>query len=243
MISVVTDEVSDSVDILIDELKIANLEYVELRKIDKKYLFEIDYGELKLIHKKLIKNHLMVSLIDSPIGKHKFQLEQEDKLFFKYIRICKIFECSYLRIFTDVSDLDKYHEIAKANHITLLIENEGGTKGESYFYLKEIMDKNYSNIKILYDPENYYSLGMDYLAALQLLKRDIIYIHLRDVRDNKYVYLYDGILSIDDILKNINENTMISLESHLPMSWSVPKEELFQECIRRIYERFLWRFR
>ena len=153
-------------------------------------------------------------------------------------------ECNYLRIFTDVSDLDRYHEIAKENQIMLLIENEKGTKGENYLYLKEIMEKNYSNIRLLYDPENYYSLGMDYLEALRLLKKDIVYVHLRDIKNGKYVNLYDGEISIDEILNNLQEAVVLSLETHLPMSWELPKEELFLKCIRRIYEQeFLWKFK
>ena len=244
MISVVTDEVADRLDTLMDTLKEADLKYVELRKLNQRYLFEIDYGELKLIHRKLKENHFQVSLVDSPIGKHKFSFEKEDKLFLKYIRICKILECNYLRIFADVSDLDRYHEIAKENQIMLLIENEKGTKGENYLYLKEMMEKKYSNIRLLYDAENYYSLGMDYMEALRLLKKDIVYVHLRDIKNGKYVNLYDGEIFIDEILNNLQEEVVLSLETHLPMSWKLPKEELFLKCIRRIYEQeFLWKFK
>lgn len=236
MISVITDEVSSDIDSLIKILKDTKLEYVELRKINDKYLFEIDTGELKLISKKLELNNYKVSSIDSPIGKNKYSHDKEDKLLIKYINICKIFKCKYLRIFTDVSDIEKYNDIAKINNITLLIENEKGTKGESYIYLKELMDKKYSNIKLLYDAENYYSLNLDYIEALRVLKDDIVYIHLRDIKDGKFVYLYDGDINIDKILNMIDKDTIISLETHLPMSSNLKKEELFKESIRRIYE-------
>ncbi len=234
MVSVITDEVSSDIDSLIKILEETKLEYVELRKINDKYLFEIDTGELRLINKKL--NNYKVSLIDSPIGKHKYSYDKENKLFIKYINICKIFKCKYLRIFTDVSDIEKYNNIAKENNITLLIENEKGTKGESYIYLKELMNKKYSNIKLLYDAENYYSLNLDYIEALRLLKDDIVYIHLRDIKGGKFVYLYDGEINIDKILNMINKDTIISLETHLPMCSNLKKEDLFKESIRRIYE-------
>ena len=236
MISVVTDEVSHNIDSLISILKETKLEYVELRKINNKYLFEIEIGEIKLISKKLELNNYKVSLIDSPIGKHKYNHDKEDRLLIKYINICKKFKCKYLRIFSDVRDINKYNNIAHENDITLLIENEKNTKGEDYHYLKELMNKNYSNIKLLYDAENYYSLNFDYIEALKLLNDDIIYIHLRDIKDNKYVYLYDGDINIDKILNMINKDVIISLETHLPMCSDLPKEILFKESIRRIYE-------
>ncbi len=236
MISVITDEVSSDIDSLIKILKDTKLEYVELRKINDKYLFEIDAGELKLISKKFELNNYKISLIDSPIGKHKYSYDKEDKLIIKYINICKIFKCKYLRIFTDVCDLKKYNDIAKENNIILLIENEKGTKGESYIYLKELMNKKYSNIKLLYDAENYYSLNLDYIEALRVLKNDIVYIHLRDVKDGKFVYLYDGDIDIDKILSMIDKDTIVSLETHLPMCSDLEKEVLFKESMRRIYE-------
>ena len=219
MISVITDEVSSDIDSLIKILKDTKLEYVELRKINDKYLFEIDAGELKLISKKFELNNYKISLIDSPIGKHKYSYDKEDKLIIKYINICKIFKCKYLRIFTDVCDLKKYNDIAKENNIILLIENEKGT-----------------NIKLLYDAENYYSLNLDYIEALRVLKNDIVYIHLRDVKDSKFVYLYDGDIDIDKILSMIDKDTIVSLETHLPMCSDLEKEVLFKESIRRIYE-------
>ena len=98
------------------------------------------------------------------------------------------------------------------------------------------MNKKYSNIKLLYDAENYYSLNLDYIEALRLLKDDIVYIHLRDIKGGKFVYLYDGEINIDKILNMINKDTIISLETHLPMCSNLKKEDLFKESIRRIYE-------
>ena len=231
MISVVNDEVSDNIDDLIRILS-DKVSFVELRKINNRYLFEIDLGELKLIKNKLC--NYKISLIDSPIGKHKYNYNKERYLLKKYIKICKIFNCKYLRIFTDIDSIDFYNKIAFDNNIILLIENEKNTKGEDYNYLKELMDKNYSNIKLLYDVENFYSLNVDYKHAFNLLKKDIIYIHLRDIKSNKYVYLYDGEIDIDYILNNIEKNTIVSLETHLPMVSNESKEELFKESIRRI---------
>lgn len=236
MISVINDEVSSNIDSLIKILEETKMEYVELRKIDDKYLFEMDNGELRLISKKFELDDIKISLIDSPIGKNKYSYDKEDKLFVKYINICKIFKCNYLRIFTDVSNIEKYNNIARDNNIILLIENEKGTKGESYIYLKELMNKKYTNIKILYDAENYYSSGINYMDALNILKEDILYIHLRDIKDGKYVNLYDGEIDIDKILNNVSNNIFVSLETHLPMCSCLKKEDLFKENIRRIYE-------
>ena len=95
MISVINDEVSSNIDSLIKILEETKMEYVELRKIDDKYLFEMDNGELRLISKKFELDDIKISLIDSPIGKNKYSYDQEDKLFVKYINICMIFKCNY----------------------------------------------------------------------------------------------------------------------------------------------------
>ena len=239
MISVINDEVSSDIYDLIEILNEVNLKLVELRKIDDKYLFQIDEEDLLKYKNELDKNNIKVSLVDSPIGKKKFDYETELELFYKYIKIAKIFECKYLRIFTDVSDnildgLKKYNEVAKENEIILLIENEPNTHGEDYNNLLKIMNNNYSNIKLLYDAENYYSINLDYIEALILLMPYIEYVHLRDKKDNKYVYLYDGEIDIKRILSLLNKNIIISLETHLPMSSNLPKKELFIESIRRI---------
>jgi len=239
MISVINDEVSSDIYKLIDILNEVNLKLVELRKVDNKYLFQIDEAELLKYKSELDKNNIKVSLVDSPIGKNKFNYEKELELFYKYIKIAKIFECKHLRIFTNVSDdildgLKKYNEIAKEAGIILLLENEPNTYGEDYNNLLKIMNNNYSNIKILYDAENYYSINLDYIKALTQLMPYIEYVHIRDIKDNNYVYLYDGEIDIKRIIILLNKNIIISLETHLPMSSNLDKKELFIESLRRM---------
>lgn len=239
MISVINDEVSSDILKLINILNNVNLKLVELRKIDNKYLFDIEEKKLSEYKEMLDKNSIKVSLIDSPIGKNKFNHERELELLYIYIKICKIFDCNYLRIFTNVSDdilsgLKKYNEIAKENNIVLLIENEPNTFGEDYNNLFKIMNNNYSNISILYDAENYYSINLDYIEAFNLLKPYIQYIHLRDKKGSNYVYLYDGDIDIKKILSMVTTNMIVSLETHLPLSSNLEKEELFIESFRRI---------
>lgn len=239
MISVINDEVSSNILDLIEVLNKVNLKLVELRKIDNKYLFQIEEKELLKYKQKLDKNNIKVSLVDSPLGKGKYNHELELELLYKYIKIAKIFECKYLRIFTDVSDnilegLKKYNEIAKENKIILLLENEPNTYGEDYNNLLKIMSNNYSNIKILYDAENYYSINLDYIKALTLLMPYVEYVHLRDKKGSNYVYFYDGEMDIKRIINLLDKNIIISLETHLPMSSNKDKKELFIESLRRI---------
>lgn len=239
MISVINDEVESDIKKLINILNKVNLKLVELRKINDKYLFQIKESELLKYKKELDENDIKVSLIDSPIGKNKFSHEEELFLLDKYINICKIFDCKYLRIFTDVSDnietgLKIYNEKAMKNNITLLIENEPNTYGENYNNLLNLMTNNYSNIKILYDAENYYSINLDYIEAYNKLSKYIRYVHLRDKKENKYVYLYDGDIDIKKILNLVSKDIIVSLETHLPLSGNLDKEKLFIESLRRL---------
>lgn len=239
MISVVNDEVANDILELISILNEVKLKLVELRKINNKYLYQIEKKNLVKYKYELNKNNIKVSLIDSPIGKGKICYEEERSLLDKYIKICKIFNCKYLRIFTDVGEnientLKKYNNIARQYDITLLIENEPNTYGEDYNNLLNLMMNNYSNIKILYDVENYYSLDLDYIKAFNLLKEYIRYVHLRDKKGKKYVYFYEGEINIKKILRLVDKNIIISLETHLPLSSNLEKKELFIESLRRI---------
>lgn len=239
MISVINDEISSNIIEVIETLNKVNLKLIELRKIDNNYLFQIDSSKLLEYKRELDKNNIKVSLIDSPIGKGKFSHEKEEELLDKYIKISKLFNSRYLRIFTDVSDdinegLKKYNDKAKENNIILLIENEPNTYGEHYNNLLNLMSNNYSNIRLLYDAENYYSIKIDYIKAFSLLKPYIKYIHLRDKKYNDYVYFFDGEIEIKKILSLIDEDTIVSLETHLPLSSNLDKKELFIESLRRI---------
>ena len=156
MISVINDEISNNIEEVIDTLKSVDVQLLELRKINNKYLFQIKFNELRYYKKLLIENGIKISLIDSPIGKNKFDNELELILLGKYIEIAKLFDCKNIRIFTDIDNditkgLKKYNEIARDNDIFLLIENEPGTYGEDCNNLLNLMKNNYSNIKILYD--------------------------------------------------------------------------------------------
>lgn len=239
MISVINDEVTSDILELINILNEVNLKLVELRKIDNKYLFQIEEKCLLEYKCELDKNNIKVSLIDSSIGKGKFSHEEERSLLDKYINICKIFDCKCLRIFTDVSDniedgLKIYNDIVSQYDITLLIENEPNTYGEDYNNLLKLMSNNYSNIKVLYDIENYHSINLDYIEAFNLLKQYIRYVHLRDKKGSEYVYFYDGEIDIKKILSLIDKDIVVSLETHLPLSSNLEKKELFIESLRRI---------
>lgn len=242
--SVVNDEVDSNIDNLINILKNVFLNNVELRKIDNNYLFQVEEYKLKHYYELLHKNKIKVTLIDSPIGKHKFDYDEEFKLIIKYIKICKIFNCKYLRIFSDVGEcieevLNKYNQIVKENDITLLIENEINTFGNDYKYLKKLMMNNYSNIGILFDIENYYSDFIDYKRAYVELKPYIKYIHIRDYSKDKmkYVNLFDGDIDLKYVLDN--KDVIVSLETHLALNNDSninDNEKNFINNIRRIRE-------
>ena len=124
MISVINDEISSNIIEVIETLNKVNLKLIELRKIDNNYLFQIDSSKLLEYKRELDKNDIKVSLIDSPIGKGKFSHEKEEELLDKYIKISKVFNSRYLRIFTDVSDdinegLKKYNDKARKNNIII----------------------------------------------------------------------------------------------------------------------------
>ena len=104
--SAINDEVGNSLQEQIDCLKQNNVNFIELRKINGKFLFELKKSELDKIAQLLKYNNMSVSMIDTPIGKLKYGLSLNDinLIYNQYIKIAKLFNTNNLRIFSDVSD-------------------------------------------------------------------------------------------------------------------------------------------
>lgn len=249
MISVVNDEIAINLNDLIETLKENHFSNVELRKIDGKYLHEIPFGVLMDYALLLKKENIKVTLIDSPIGKNKFSYSKELELLGYYLKICDIFQCNLLRIFSNVGQdiaqtLGCYNKIAKNLDINLLLENERGTFGEKSENILNIMEKKFSNIYHLFDVENYNGAGENEVDAFLKLKRYIKYVHLRDINKDsgEYVVPFEGDLKIKELIEQFDSNVVISLETHLPMVSTENRATLFNKCVKRLKNEqiFLW---
>ena len=75
-LSAVGDEIGTSINEQIKSLKEVNINKIELRKIDDKYLWEFSERELRDIKNVLDNNNIKVLTIDSPVGKKPIPYER-----------------------------------------------------------------------------------------------------------------------------------------------------------------------
>ncbi len=232
IITTIGDEIGITLEEQIEALKEVNINYIEIRKINDKYLWEYSDEQIKKIKKELEKNKIKVITIDTPIGKKKssFNYNENKKLLDKYIRIANIFETKYLRIFSDVGripDIKSIKEVLREmsnrtieNKIDLLVENEKNTYAEDISTCGKLIESE-NNLYILYDIENEYSRGYNILKEYEKNKNNIKYIHIRDYnkKSKQYVYIGEGTIPILELLRNLKKdkyNGIVSLETMLP---------------------------
>lgn len=250
-LAAIGDETGTSIIEQVESLKLANINKIEIRKIDDKYLWEFSENELIEFKKFLDKENIIVITIDSPVGKKPIPYSRKVELFEIYLKICKIFECKFLRIFSNLGEiitedvirknLKMFCEKAKKENIQLIMENERATWAESPSdCIKLISEEN--NINILFDPENAYFEGHDIFKSYEKSKQRITYVHIRDfdVSSNNYAHIGKGDLEIEKLLrllKNDDFNGILSIETHLPMNnTGETKRELFLKSMEYFYE-------
>lgn len=244
--SAINDEVGNNLKDQISCLKQNKVDFIEFRKIDGKFLFELEKSKLDEMAQLLKYNNISVSMIDTPIGKPKYNFSEDDiKLIFnQYIKIAKLFNTNNLRIFSDVSDDILLHlcKMGFKNRINLFMENEKGTKFTSFDYFIKLHNRiGMKNLFVLFDTENYFSCNgrEKYLNDFNKYFSIIKYIHLRDY-DNNYTIITTGNLEIGNIINQMSKNiddVYISIESHLPMISSVDKRILFSKNMEEIYNK------
>ncbi len=237
-ISVLNDEVEKTFDKQLDVIKKAGLDYVEIRNIDNKHIGDFSIAKKKEFAKMVQDRGLKVSCIDSPIG--KFDSYFDEKELNKYLETAEIFDCQYIRIFSNVDTYDKCYDtlkkmqkVAAERGKTLLVENE--TK----HFLGELKF-NTQGLNLLYDNDNYFQAKKDYLKLLKKDIKNIKNIHLRDYNSatQEFMDYGDGELKIKEIIKILKDNDykgFLSLESHLPMNdFSKDKSVLFVNALKKL---------
>ena len=255
ILTTIGDEIGNTLKEQIEVLKKANINYVEVRKINDKYLYDFSENEIKKIKHELDCNNISVITVDTPIGKKKnaFNYEENLKLLLQYLKIAQVFNAKYLRIFSDVGKvnnecsieevLKEFSNLASEKSIEIIIENEKETFAQSTNVCGKLI-RNLNNINILFDVENSSNKNFNILGEYQNNKKKIKYIHLRDYDSNKQMYTYigEGTLPLAELfkeLKNDNYNGVISLETMLPKyNKQDSKEKIFIESYSKFIRKY-----
>ena len=232
------DEIDPSLDKQIATLKEINVEYMELRSVDKINVGDFKMSFAKQIKEKLDQNGIKVSAIGSPVGKIKIN-EPFFMHFLKYkkvVKLAKLFGTKYIRMFSFYIDkeddpekyydkvikrLKKFIDYAKKNDIILLHENEKGIYGDTPERCKKIFDALYcDNFRCTYDPANFVQCGCNTAEAFDLLSPYIEYMHIKDANLSDGLVVPPGkgdgqIKTLMEKLSAKNYDGFISLEPHL----------------------------
>ncbi len=236
-ISGFSDEIASDIKTQFEVLNKLGIKYFEPRGVNGKNISTLTEEEAKKLKAEMDKHGIKVSSIGSPIGKIKIREDFCDhfEVFENVIKVAKILDAKYIRIFSFyhdepqwleeerslvISRLKRLIEVAKENDLILLHENEKGIYGDTAERCKDLMDNLYcNNFKAVFDPANFVQCGEDTKKAYELLKDYIEYVHIKDALDDgKVVPAGYGKGNVPYIINSLFENGYdgyLSLEPHL----------------------------
>lgn len=238
-ISGFSDEITSDVNEQFRVLNKLNIGYFEPRGIDGKNVSALTDEEAAELKEKMDSCGIKASSIGSPIGKIKLEepFEPHFELFERVVKIAKILDTRYIRMFsffhdggevwTDEEKAEVYTRLrrmisyARENDIVLLHENEKDIFGDTVDRCCELMNElACDNFKAVFDPANFVQCGQDTKVAYERLKGYIGYMHIKDAcsSDGNVVPAGKGDGNIEYILRDLLSNGYdgyISLEPHL----------------------------
>lgn len=237
MISAFADEIDMDLSVQMEVLKQHDIHYIEMRGVNGKNVSQLTLEEARAIKVQLDKEGFSISAVGSPIGKIKMtdDFDEEKIKFVHTLEIAKILETKYIRMFSffmpEGEDANSYREevlsrwkvyveLAKNRGIVLLHENEKGIYGDTKERCKDLLDSlGCEYMRATFDPANFVQVGEDCEKAFELLKEDVVYMHIKDaLADGQVVPVGYGIGEVESILRQLKEagyNGFLSLEPHL----------------------------
>lgn len=237
-ISGFADEIAVDMDTQIALLKELGIKWVEFRSGDGKGVADYSLEEAKDLRRKLDENGIRVSALGSPIG--KIGIEEDFaphlKLLEHLTELAGVLGTSYIRMFSffipEGKDPADYRdevfgrtkamvEMAKEKGVVLLHENEKGIYGDVAQRCLDLMRNFYGeHYRCTFDFANFVQCGQDALAAYEMLKPYITYVHVKDavMETGEVTPAGEGDGQVAEILRRLDGEGykgFLSLEPHL----------------------------
>jgi len=251
-ISGFSDEISSDFDTQLRVVANLGMHFISLRGIDGKNIGEFTVEEIKHnVHPRLQQAGIRVSSIGSPIGKVFINDEdgfaKQKTMLNELCQIAKLLDCKYIRIFSFyipkgeeadryssevISKIKEFTAIAKSYDVILLHENEKDIYGDIAKRCKEILTEVGSeHFKAIFDFANFVQCGEDTQECYDLLKNEIVYIHIKDAvsTNHENVVCGTGEGKIAEILSQAIDSGykgFLTLEPHLVLFDSLKDLEL-----------------
>lgn len=252
MISGFSDEISANFDTQLEVVSNLGMNYISLRGIDGKNIGDFTVAEInETVQPRLQKAGISVSSIGSPIGKVFINDEEgfaKQKIMLETLcQISNLLNCKYIRIFSFyipkgedadhyrdevISKIKEFAAIAEKYDVILLHENEKDIYGDIARRCKEILKEVGSKqFKAIFDFANFVQCGEDTQECYDLLKDEVVYIHIKDAvtTDSENVVCGTGEGKIPEILAQAIKSGykgFLTLEPHLVLFDSLKDLEL-----------------
>lgn len=233
-ISAFADESDESFSGQIQALKRNGLGYLEIRNLDEGNVSKLSLARAKEIREVLRNEGIGVWSIGSPIGKIAMDgdFEAHMDLYRHTLEIAGILGAENIRLFSffmpkgeDLSQyrnlvldrMSRFVETAREYHVTPCHENEKGIYGDVASRCLEL-HRALPELKAVFDPANFVQCGQDTLAAWDMLKQYVSYLHIKDALPNGQVVPPGmGQGHVPAIIRAYLEQggSVVSLEPHL----------------------------
>lgn len=233
-----SDEIDPMIEAQFEHLNKLGIKFFEPRGINGVNISDISDEECSKLLAAMEKYGIKVSSIGSPIGKIGIEddFEQHKQKLRRTIELAKKLGTKYIRVFSFyipegkspadyrnevISRMQQMCEIAEAEGVILLHENEKGIYGDTADRCADILKSvNSDNLRAVFDPANFVQCGQKtFPDAFEMLVPYIEYMHIKDAKaDGSVVPSGHGIGHIYEILNELkkrNYSGFLSLEPHL----------------------------
>jgi sugar phosphate isomerase/epimerase len=253
------DEIGPDLDLQIRTLQAENMRYLELRAVWDTNVLDLSDAQRREVKDRLGDAGIGVSSIGSPIGKVRIDQPWPEHVarFRHCLEVAEEFEAPYIRLFSyyppeggaiaDHRDevirrLSQQAEMAEDHPVILLHENEADIYGMTAEACLDIAE-NVPGLGLIFDPANFVHAGLDTVAAWHLLRKHVVYFHIKDMRagDRQVVPPGEGDGHIPEILADavceLAYDGFVSLEPHLAVAgkhsgYSGP--DLFRKAVQAV---------
>ncbi len=231
-----SDEIDENIDRQFFHIKTLGMSYFEPRGINGTNIADLSDEQLLELVSKMEEYEVKASSIGSPIGKIGIEDDFDTHLekLERVIEIAHALDTTYIRSFSfyiPEGEHERYRDevirrvsamakLAEREGAVLLHENEKGIFGDTPERCLELFEAvNSPAFKGVFDPANFIQCGVEnVLSAYELLKKHIVYFHIKDAVGETIVPAGEGQADFPKLLAKIKQdgyNGFLSLEPHL----------------------------
>lgn len=229
------DEVSSQIQRQIDAMQRNGIELLEIRGIERQNIKDITVEKAEEVRRRFEDAGLGIWSMGSPIGKvsvdgnfeahlddHKRIMELADVLGTKRIRMFSFYNSQENPVSAEEFEeraFEMMRRLCDATPADFLLchENEKDIFGETPENCLKLV-REFPRLRMIFDPANYVQCGVDTLAAWEMTKEYVDYMHIKDAgADGKVVPAGMGIGNVGTIVKDFlaRGGEVLSVEPHL----------------------------